>query len=256
MEFETITMDKEGRVATVTLNRPVQRNAVNLQMCRDMIAAFDDIESDPAVRVTVLAGAGKVFCSGMDLTTIAEGQSDAVLFGQHGFAGFVRRLRNKPVIAAVHGAAVAGGFELLLACDLILASDTTKFGLPEPKRGLIAGGGGAIRLHRHVAPVIANEILLTGDNFGATEALNWGLINRVVPEDALKSTALEMAERIAVNAPKSLAATLGLTRAISQDNEDDYWEISNDALRERLTSEDAQEGAQAFFERRAPNWTD
>lgn len=254
MRFDTLLLHKFDNIATVTLNRPSQRNAVNAQMCADMIAAFDDIESDPDIRVTILSGAGKVFCAGMDLTTIAEGQSEAVLFGRHGFAGFARRPREKPVIAAVHGAAVAGGFELMLACDLVVASDTATFGLPEPKLGLIAGGGGAIRLQQHVPAVIANEILLTGDKFDAADALAWGLLNRVVDADGLNTSAMALAERIAVNAPGSLKATLKLTRHLTGNVGDTDWQANNALLRERLASADAQEGALSFFENRTPVW--
>jgi enoyl-CoA hydratase len=196
-----------------------------------------------------------MFCSGMDLRAFAEGEGESILFGEHGFAGFVRRARKKPIVAAVHGAALAGGFELMLACDLVVATESCRFGLPEAKRGLIAGGGGALRLARALPRAIANEILLLGEHFDALTARHLGLVNRLVAdEEAVQAGSLSMAMALAENAPLSIAANLAMVNAASGHDAAADWSLSNRLLGDLVNSADALEGARAFAEKRPANW--
>jgi enoyl-CoA hydratase len=241
-------------IATITLNRPDQRNAINPAVCDAMRDAFDRVEADDDVRVAILTGAGTLFCAGMDLKAFAGGAGDEILFGQYGFGGFVKRRRTKPVIAAVEGAALAGGFEMMLACDLAVAGDTTQFALPEVRIGLIPGAGGAVRLPVSIPRVRANEILLTGKPFSAGEAVFWDVINRVVPDgDALK-VAREIAADIAANAPLALRHTLAIVNAAHAANDAAHWPLNDQLIAKIGQTADAAEGARAFIEKRAPVW--
>ena len=242
-------------VASVVLNRPEQRNAINPDMVVALRAAFDRIEADPEVRVSILSGAGPVFCAGMDLKSFTKGEADAILNGPYGFAGFVARERCKPVIAAVHGAALAGGFEIMLACDLVVAAQETIFGLPEVTLGLIAGGGGAIRLAQRIPRVLANELLLTGKTYPASEMLRWGLLNRVVVPGDLADVALELAREIARNAPLSVVQSLVLSDRVFRHQEETLWQTNDAILGGLAQSSDVAEGIAAFFEKRPPNWS-
>ncbi|CUI30871.1 enoyl-CoA hydratase-related protein [Cognatishimia activa] len=242
-------------IGTLTLNRPKQRNAVNPALCDAMRSALGQLENDPNVRVIILKGAGPVFCAGMDLAAFQNGEGERILFGPGGFAGFVRRARRKPVIASVQGAALAGGFELMLACDLVVAETGAVFGLPEPKLGLIAGGGGALRLAARLPRVLANEILLTGGQFSADQMLAWGLINKVAHKDALTETTEHLARQIAANSAQSTEDTLRIANAAALDHEKLPWELNDTLLKDRFKSTDAKEGTSAFLEKRAPNWT-
>jgi enoyl-CoA hydratase len=254
MSNDVVHCHAENGVATVTLNRPYQRNAINPDVCEGLRAAFDQVEADPDVRVAVLTGAGTLFCAGMDLKAFAGGAGDTILFGQYGFGGFVKRPRTKPVIAAVEGAALAGGFEIKLACDLVVAGASTKFALPEVRIGLIPGAGGAVRLPVSVPRVRANEILLTGKPFGTTEAANWGIINTVTADgDALK-TAQELAADIASNAPLAVRGTLAIANRAHAANDAAHWRENDRVIHQIGQSADAAEGAQAFIEKRAPVW--
>ena len=255
MPSETsILLEHRGAVAFVTLNRPEQRNAFDAPMCAQMRQTIDQIEADPSVLCTVLQANGPAFCAGMDLKAFLAGDADRILFGEYGFAGFVKRKRTKPVIAAIDGAALAGGFELMLACDMVIAGQSAKFGLPESKLGLVAAGGGAIRLGQRVPKVIANEILLTGRMFGADEALQWGLVNQVVPDGNALAAAMELAEQIANNAPLSLKASLALSDLATSQIEPALWEENDRQMELISTTRDAQEGPAAFVEKRAPVW--
>ncbi|MEL7178857.1 MAG: crotonase/enoyl-CoA hydratase family protein [Pseudomonadota bacterium] len=244
----------ENGVATVTLNRPDQRNAINPKVCDAMRAAFDQVEADPDVRTAILTGAGKLFCAGMDLKAFAGGAGDTILFGKYGFGGFVKRPRTKPVIAVVEGAALAGGFEMMLACDMVVAGDSAQFALPEVRIGLIPGAGGAVRLPVSIPRVRANEILLTGKPFGAAEAAQWGVINHVVADgDALK-TAQAIAADIATNAPLAVQHTLAIANRAHAANDAAHWPENDRLIAEIGQSADAAEGARAFIEKRAPVW--
>jgi len=237
-----------GPVALIRLNRPEVRNAVNLALTAELRAALAWLEGDDTLRAAVLTGAGRFFCAGMDLAAFAAGERPG-LNDPDGFAGFVRADRSKPVIAAVNGGAVAGGFEIVLACDMVVAEQGAILGLPEVKRGLIAAGGGAFRLPRRLPPAIAAEMLLTGDPISADRAAALGLVNRVVAADALIPTALALAAKVAANAPLALR----LTRQVALGAED--WAASDAAWATIAASDDALEGSRAFVEKRAPRWS-
>lgn len=254
MTNEIVLYDVADGVATVTLNRPDQRNAINAAVCAAIRDAFDAVESDQDVRCAVLTGAGAMFCAGMDLKAFAAGAGDELLFGKYGFGGFVMRPRTKPVICAVEGAALAGGFEMMLACDLVVAGQSAQFALPEVRIGLIPGAGGAVRLPISIPRVRANEILLTGRPFGSEDAANWGVINTVVPDGTATQTAQSMAEDIATNAPLAVRHTLALAQKAHAQNDATYWPKNDEIIREIGQTDDAAEGALAFIEKRAPVW--
>jgi enoyl-CoA hydratase len=249
-----IEIERDGHVAILWLNRPDRLNAVNEAMTAEMRAAVTTLEEDEELRAIVLAGRGRVFCAGMDLAAFAAGERPGLLDPDR-FAGFANAQRSKPVIAAVQGAALAGGFEIVLACDMVVAAEGTRFGLPEVKRGLFPAGGGTIRLPRRIPPVLANEMLLTGEPIEAERAHALGLVNRVVPAEVLVDTALALAHQIAENAPLAVRSALELARDAAATAEAELW-AANDALWRRVeSSDDALEGARAFAEKRAPAWT-
>lgn len=248
VEFET-----HGPVALIRLNRPELRNAVNLAMTAEIRAALQRLETDATLHAAVLTGAGKFFCAGMDLGAFAQGEKPAVTEADR-FAGFVGAARSKPIIAAVNGGAVAGGFEIALACDMIVAEEGAFFALPEVKRGIVAAGGGAIRLPSRIPPAIASEVLLTGDTLSADRAYTLGLVNALVPGDRLVGHALDLAGRIAANAPLAIRRTMDLIRHASAGSEEALWAESDEAWADVERSEDALEGARAFKEKRAPVW--
>lgn len=243
VEFET-----HGAVALIRLNRPELRNAVNLALTAELRAALARLESDASLRAAVLTGAGRFFCAGMDLGAFAAGERPGLGDPDH-FAGFVGARRTKPIVAAVNGGAVAGGFEIVLACDMAVAEEGAIFSLPEVKRGIIAAGGGAFRLPQRLPAAIAAEMLLTGDPISAERAASLGLVNAVVPGQDLLTTALHLAARVAANAPLAVR----LTREIANAAED--WARSDAAWAQIEASADALEGAMAFKEKRAPRWT-
>jgi enoyl-CoA hydratase len=254
MSNDVVLYHAKDGVATVTLNRPDQRNAINPDVCDAIRAAFDQVEADPDVRVAILTGAGTLFCAGMDLKAFAGGAGDTILFGEYGFGGFVKRARTKPVVAAVEGAALAGGFEMMLACDLVIAGASTKFALPEVRIGLIPGAGGAVRLPVSIPRVRANEILLTGKPFGADDAAAWGLINQVTPDGQALETAQDMAADIASNAPLAVRHTLAIANRAHAANDAAHWPENDRIIMEIGKTADAAEGARAFIEKRAPVW--
>jgi enoyl-CoA hydratase/carnithine racemase len=249
VEFST-----QGPVGVITLNRPDQRNCVNVEVTKQLREAVRSLESDPNLRVGVLTGKGKVFCAGMDLKAFADGNVDEVLFGEGRFGGFVSLKRSKPIIAAVNGAALAGGLELMLACDMAIATCSTKFGLPEARVGLFAAGGGVFRLAQNIPTVKALELTLTGAKFSAAEAYGWGLLNNVVEDGTALVAAIKLASEIAKSAPGSVRDSLLLTKLVQSEMEDRLWEFSDRLLAETIISEDAKEGALAFKEKRPPEW--
>lgn len=248
-----ILFETRGAIAIITLNRPAQRNAMDAAMTTALRAAIQRVEADAALRVAILAANGPVFSAGMDLKAFLNGEAEQILFGPGGFGGFVATRRTKPVIACVQGAALAGGFEMVLACDLVVAARSAEFALPEARIGLVAGGGGAIRLGQHLPPVIANEILLLGGRFDAQQAMDWGLVNRVA-DDPPMAECLRMAERIVANAPLSITASLDLARAATDPENAVIWAENDRVLRQLIASEDAAEGARAFAEKRPAKW--
>jgi enoyl-CoA hydratase/carnithine racemase len=243
-------------VAFVQLNRPDRRNAVNGDVVSAMSWICQTVDADVNIRVVVLTSSHPgMFCAGADLSEIAKGRGAALANDYGGFGGFVRAPREKPWIAAVDGPAMGGGFEFALACDIIVASATAQFGLPEVKRGLFAAAGGVFRLPHALPRVIANELIVTGDPMTSDRALAYGMVNEVVSPDALIGSAMTLAQRIAENAPISVRESLKLARASMDSNEDALWQASNNAAMRVMTSADAQEGPRAFMEKRPPNWS-
>lgn len=250
----TVRYELAEGIAVVTLDREGRRNAIDAVMSAALRAAVDRFEADPAARVAVLTGAGdRAFCAGMDLRAFLAGEGSAIVEGRGGFAGFTAYPRTKPVIAAVNGPALAGGCELVLACDLVVMAEHATLGLPEVKRGLFAASGGALRLPAMIPRVRAMELLLTGDPVDAATALSLGLVNRVVPGARLREEALALARRIVVNAPLAVEATLEVARAALGPGEG-LWSASDSAWYRVARSQDAREGPAAFAEKRLPRW--
>jgi crotonobetainyl-CoA hydratase len=248
---------RHGHVAVLTMNRPHVMNAVNATMSIAMQEVVDEFVSDPELRVGILTGAGKAFCAGADLKEIAAGRS---LQGpgqkERGFGGIMRRLIDKPLIASVNGYALGGGTEFVLACDLAVMSESATLGLPEVRHGIIAAGGGLLRLPRRVPLSIALEAALTGSPISAETALRWGLVNRVVPPEQVLDAALELANQIADNAPLAVQASKRVIYqgATQSDWEPEAWGLSDSEVSLVMRSDDAKEGPRAFTERRKPEW--
>jgi len=247
-----LTEVRDG-VLLVTLNRPEQRNAVNRAVAEGIAAALDRLDEDGALRVGVLVGAGKGFCAGMDLKAFVAGENPSV--EGRGFAGIVQRPATKPLIAAVEGFAVAGGFEIALACDLIVAARGTRFGIPEVKRGLVAAGGALLRLPRRIPYHLAMELALTGDFVDAERAYSVGLVSRLVEPGAAVESALALAETIAANGPLALAASKRILVEAPSWPADELWSRQAAISDPVRASEDAREGSLAFAEKRAPRWS-
>lgn len=252
---DLVLYETRGTTAILTLNRPEQRNSVDAALAAALRAAVARAEADPAVRVGIVTGSGPVFCAGMDLKAFLGGEGDTILFGENRFAGFVDAPRTKPMIAAVNGPALAGGFEIALACDLIVAAQTAVFGLPEVGVGIFACAGGPFRLARKIPPARALELALTGDRLSAEEGHALGLVNRVVPAEEVLEAALELAGRISRNAPLGVAATLAVARAVQAAGEQEFWRLSDALWADVKSSADAAEGPRAFAEKRQPAWT-
>jgi enoyl-CoA hydratase len=250
-EPAVLTEVRDG-VLLVTLNRPEQRNAVNRAVAEGIAGALDRLDGDDALRVGVLTGAGKGFCAGMDLKAFVAGERVAV--EGRGFAGIVQRASAKPLIAAVEGFAVAGGFEIALACDLIVTAHGTRFGIPEVKRGLVAAGGALLRLPQRMPYHLAMELALTGDLIDAARAYEVGLVNRVVEPGSAVDDALELAAAIAANGPLALAASKRVLVEAPGWPVDEAWERQAEITDPVRTSADAREGSVAFAEKRAPRW--
>lgn len=239
-------------IAVVTINRPEARNAVNGAVARGIAAAVDELDASPQVRVLVLTGAGGYFSAGMDLKAFLSG--DSPLAEGRGFGGLVERPPAKPVIAAVEGYALAGGFELALACDLIVASEAAKFGLPEVRRGLVAGAGGLLRLPRRIPYHLAMEIALTGEHFPAARLHEAGLVSSLVPAGQALDAARELAARVALGAPLALAASKRVITESADWRSGEAFARQGEIIGPVFTSADAMEGAVAFAEKRPPAW--
>lgn len=247
-----ILLTVEDGVAIITLNRPEAKNAINQAVAERMAKTLDEIENREDVRVVILTGAGGSFCAGMDLKAFVAGEK--VVTDDKGFAGFVQAFVSKPVIAAIEGYALAGGCELALACDLIVAADNAKFGLPEVKRGLAAGAGGLLRLPRQLPYRVAMELALTGDFADARRMYELGLINRVVEKGGAMAGALELGRTIAANAPMSTRATKTVIARQQDWSQEEMFDRQNEIIAPVMSSEDAIEGSRAFAEKRAPVW--
>jgi len=250
-----VERERRGRVEILTINRPEARNAINGDVSKGMADALDELENDPACAVVVVTGAGdKAFSAGMDLKAFASGEGGAIMGGTGGFGGITQRDFPKPIIAAVNGAALAGGCEIMLSCDLVVAAEHATFGIPEAKRGLVAGAGGLIRLPRRLPIAIALELALTGDPIDASRALQLGLINRVVPADALMEETLALAALIGDNAPLAVRWSKHVMVRAAGVSEEEAWKLNAEAVGAVFTSADAMEGPVAFAEKRKPNW--
>jgi enoyl-CoA hydratase len=248
---EVLTETRDG-VLVVTLNRPEARNAVNAAVATGVAEAMDRLDADDDLRVGVLTGAGGTFCAGMDLKAFMQGEAPVV--EGRGLAGITQQQPRKPLIAAVEGWALAGGFEMVLACDLAVAAETARFGVPEVKRGLVAGAGAALRLPERVPLPIALELLLTGDPIDAARAAELGLVNRLTPEGGALDGALALAATIAGNGPLAVEVTRRIARGSRDWSTEEGWVRQDELMGPVFVSEDAMEGAQAFAEKRKPVW--
>jgi len=250
-----VERERRGQVEVLTINRPEARNAINGEVSAAMSAALDELEADATCAVVVITGAGDIaFSAGMDLKAFASGEGGAIMGGHGGFGGITQRDFPKPLIAAVNGAALAGGCEIMLSCDLVVAADHATFGIPEAKRGLVAGAGGLIRLPKRLPLAIALELALTGDSIDTTRALQLGLVNRVVPAAQLMDEALALAARIADNAPLAVRWSKRVMVRAATLPEEEGWKLNAEAVGTVFTSADAMEGPVAFAEKRKPKW--
>lgn len=250
---DEVLVEVDGAVAVITLNRPKARNAINAALAQGLAAALDELEARRDVSVYVLTGAGGTFCSGMDLKAFVAGEFPHV--EGKGFGGLVEAPPRKPMIAAVEGYALAGGFELVLSCDLVVASEAASFGLPEPKRGLVAAAGGLLRLPRRIPYHLAMEMALTGDFYSAAQLREFGLVNRVTPAGEALTEAKALAAKLAANAPLALAATKRIIVESADWSRAEMFAKQAEISDPVFTSKDAKEGAAAFAEKRAPNWS-
>lgn len=241
----------EDHIAIIRFNRPQARNAVDVETAQALHAAVDRVEADPAIRVAILTSSTPgMFCAGADLKVVAAGRVAELRPGDAGFAGFVDAARDKPWIAAVDGPALGGGTELCLACDMIVATRETRFGLPEVKRGMLANGGGATRLVRVLPRNVALELIATGEPFGAEFAAGHGMVNRLVEAGDLLETALGLARSIVGNAPVSVLESLRLARQVGDRSDAELRRQSRDRMKVVMATEDAREGPRAFAEKR------
>ena len=250
-ETPVLTERRDG-VLLITLNRPDARNAVNLALAEGIAASLEELDSSDDVQVGVLTGAGKGFSAGMDLKAFVEGGMPNL--PGRGFAGIVERSCDKPLIAAVEGFALAGGLEIALSCDLLVASKGTRLGIPETGVGLFAAAGALLRLPRHVGMNVAMELALTADPITAERGYELGLVNRLTEPGGAVDAALELAERIARNAPLSLVASKRVLRESWGMTDEAFWPYQQPIISEVFGSADAIEGAKAFAEKRSPNW--
>lgn len=255
-EKNVVLLHRDGPVGVITLNRPRVLNAVDAALSDALGAVLDEFDRDPGLRVGVVTGAGRAFCAGADLAAFADGESVLpTIHPEWGFAGLVEHYVSKPLIAAVNGVAVGGGTEIVLACDLAVLSSEATLGLPEVKRGLIAGGGGLIRLPGQIPPKIAAHAVFTGEPVSAEAALRWGLVNSVVPPTEVLPEALRLAHVIAANAPVAVRASKKImAHAQAAGLEDRIWKVNSAESDAVCASEDALEGAAAFTEKRPPVW--
>jgi len=252
---DEVLRERRGHIEILTINRPEARNAINGAVSQAMSTAMDELTEDPEVWVVVLTAAGdKAFSAGMDLKAFTSGEGGAIIGATGGFAGVAKRKFPKPLIAAVNGSALAGGCEIVLSCDLVVAAAHATFGIPEVKRGLIAGAGGLLRLPKRLPMAIALELALTGDPIDAQRALALGLVNRVVAKEHLMDEALALAERISENAPLAVRHSKSVIVEASEVPESEGWAINDEAVGIVFSSADAMEGPIAFAQKRAPNW--
>jgi enoyl-CoA hydratase len=252
---DEVLRERRGHVEILTINRPEARNAINGAVSTAMARFMDELTNDDACWVLVITGSGdKAFSAGMDLKAFSSGEGGDIMGASGGFGGLTQREFPKPVIAAVNGSALAGGFEIMLSCDLVVAAAHATFGIPEAKRGLIAGAGGLLRMPKRLPMAVALELAMTGDAITADRAYDLGLVNKVVPAEALLDEAIGLAERIAANAPLAVRYSKSVMKRAAEVSEAEGWKINQEAVGVVFTSADAQEGPRAFAEKRAPNW--
>jgi len=257
MSNDAVKIERAGsHVLLVRINRPEKRNAVNGAVASGIDNAVSMSENDASIRAVILASTGhQSFCAGADLSEVVAGRHAELSTTNGGFAGLVSAKRVKPWIAAVDAPALGGGLELCLACDFIVASSRAQFGLPEVKRGLIAGAGGVFRIARRIPLSIAYEMLATGDPINVERAFSLGLVNRVVAEGTSEAVALEFAAKIAENAPLSVQLSMDVARQAQDFSESKLFEKLHDAVSVIMATEDKIEGTRAFVEKRRPNWS-
>lgn len=249
---DEVLVERRGAVQLITINRPEAKNALSRTAAAIIRDAADELDADDALRIGVLTGGPTIFSAGMDLKGWLRGESPS--FEGRGLCGIQQTPPKKPLIAAVEGWALAAGFELCLACDLVIAGRTAKFGVPEVKRGLVAAGGGAVQIPQRIPPAVANEMLLTGDPISAERAAQVGLVTRVVDEGTALEAALELAETIAANAPLAVQASKEIARRAPEWQGALTWTEAKKLTDPVFDSEDAKEGARAFAEKRSPVW--
>jgi enoyl-CoA hydratase len=249
---EPVAAERRGSVLVITLNRPEVRNSVNAALAAGVAGALDELDGDESLLVGVVTGAGGFFSAGMDLGAFVKGESP--WFGDRGFAGITQRASRKPLIAAIEGFAVAGGMEIALSCDLIVAAKGAKLGIPEAKRSLVAAGGALLRLPRRMPYHAVMELALTGDTLPAERFHEFGLVNRLAEPGSAVDVALELAGRLAENGPLALAASKRILQEQFDWSSSEMWEKQAAISGPVFASEDAKEGANAFKEKRAPVW--
>jgi enoyl-CoA hydratase len=251
-EEEPVLTERRGNVLLITLNRPRVRNAVNAALAAGLAGALEELDGDDSLAVGVLTGAGGFFCAGMDLGAFVKGESP--WFGDRGFAGIAQRSARKPLIAAIEGFAVAGGMEIALACDLIVAANGAKMGIPEAKRSLVAAGGALLRLPRRMPYHVVMELALTGDTMPAERFHEFGIVNSLAEPGSAVDVALELAARLAKNAPLALVASKQILQEQFDWSSAEMWEKQGAISGPVFASEDSKEGANAFKEKRDPVW--
>jgi enoyl-CoA hydratase len=250
----TVDYEQRGPFAVVTINRPEARNAVNADVANGIEEAIDRIEADDGTWMGILTGVPPVFCAGADLKAINSGNAGGLSTAKGGFGGIVQRERTKPIIAAVDGPALAGGTEIVLSCDLVVASTTATFGIPEVKRSLVAGAGGLFRLGRKIPLNIAMELALTGDPIDAARAHHFGLVNRLVEPGEALDAAVALAEQVCANAPVAVRESRKIVLEATNAPDDVGWQMSAHGMGVAMRSEDFSEGLTAFIEKRPPVW--
>ncbi len=251
-EAPAVLTERREDVLVITINRPEARNAVNRAVADGIAAALDELDGSEELRTGVLTGAGRSFSAGMDLKAFMQGERP--WSGDRGFAGIVQRPPRTPIIAAIEGFAVAGGFEMALACDLIVAASNTRVGIPEVKRGLVAAGGALLRLPRRIPYHVAMELALTGELIDAQRAAQLGLVNRIVDPGTALDAALELAATVAANGPLAVDASKRVIVESAGWSEAKAWDNQGEIVGPVFVSEDAREGATAFAEKRDPEW--
>jgi enoyl-CoA hydratase len=252
MSDQAILSDQRDGILIITMNRPEARNAVNGDVASGIAAALDQLDADDDLRVGIVTGAGGYFSAGMDLKAFMQGESPYA--NDRGFAGITQRAARKPLIAAVEGFALAGGFEIALSCDLIVASREARFGIPEVKRSLVAAGGALLRLPKRIPYHLAMELALTGEPISAQRAMEIGIVNRLVEPGSALDSAVELANQIVKNGPLALMASKEILQKAVDWDEAEGWAKQGELSGPVFTSEDAREGATAFAEKREPVW--